>query len=163
MRYPARDVGVANSPSFPPVYRPHCVWRGILSLTVIHTGLECVAAWLPAIETDFPILMHVLEGLGQPQSFDFHRQISDSDLVKGTLAIDDKGTPVDNAFILFQHTIILEQVSGTWASRGMSRASKPPSLLGVLIETRWVIWQCTENSSSSQSSCQSPWRAHWKS
>ena len=46
----------------------------------------------------FAMLVRVLEGLDQPQSFVHrapHRQIIDSDLAKDTLAIDDKEAPED--------------------------------------------------------------------
>ena len=76
---------------------------GEVLLALVHVGLDCAAAWLPASGTDFPMLRDVLEGLDQPQGFvhgAHHRQIIDSHLVRGTLAIHDKDAPIGNAFIL---------------------------------------------------------------
>jgi len=68
-----------------------------------------VTSWFPASGAHLSKFVSVLEGLDQTQGLIHraaNRQVIDGDLPQDALVINHKQTPVCNAFILLEHTII---------------------------------------------------------
>lgn len=130
MGYPGKGTGGDLAPKLS-TCQPSCVWRSIPCGRAQWAWLCCCLA---CIQWDGFPRAHLCTGSPRPAAelcaWSTHWQIIDSELVKGTLAMDNEEVPVGSALIFLQHSIILGQASGYTSQQGRVQRVPASLLLG---------------------------------